>query len=49
VIATSLAHTPPEDRSFYYNPPDSGPHDTDVTRQSQDTANELLRAGLRFS
>ena len=39
------SHNPPEDGGFKYNPPHGGPADTDVTRQIQDTANELLRDG----
>ena len=41
------SHNPPEDGGFKYNPPHGGPADTDVTRQIQDAANELLRARLR--
>jgi len=40
------SHNPPEDGGFKYNPPHGGPADTDVTRQIQDAANELLRGGL---
>ncbi len=40
------SHNPPEDGGFKYNPPHGGPADTDVTRQIQDAANELLRAGV---
>jgi phosphoglucomutase len=46
-IVVTPSHNPPEDGGFKYNPPHGGPADTDVTRQIQDTANELLRAGLR--
>jgi phosphoglucomutase len=45
-IVITPSHNPPEDGGFKYNPPHGGPADTDVTRQIQDTANELLRAGL---
>ena len=34
---------PAQDGGFKYNPPHGGPADTDVTRQIQDAANELLR------
>ena len=41
------SHNPPPDGGFKYNPPDGGPASTDITRQIQDRANELLRGGLR--
>ena len=46
-IVITPSHNPPEDGGFKYNPPHGGPADTDVTRQIQDAANELLRAGVR--
>jgi phosphoglucomutase len=46
-IVITPSHNPPEDGGFKYNPPHGGPADTDVTRQIQETANELLRS--RFS
>ena len=46
-IVITPSHNPPEDGGFKYNPPHGGPADTGVTRQIQDTANELLRARLR--
>jgi phosphoglucomutase len=46
-IVITPSHNPPEDGGFKYNPPHGGPADTGVTKQIQDTANELLRAGLR--
>src|ERR1700733_7849169 len=46
-VVITPSHNPPEDGGFKYNPPHGGPADTDVTRQIQDAANELLRAGLR--
>ena len=46
-IVITPSHNPPEDGGFKYNPPHGGPADTDVTRQIQDTANDLLRARLR--
>jgi phosphoglucomutase len=45
-IVITPSHNPPEDGGFKYNPPHGGPADTDVTRQIQDAANELLRARL---
>ena len=44
-IVVTPSHNPPEDGGFKYNPPNGGPADTDVTRQVEDRANELLRAG----
>ncbi|MGZ4224736.1 MAG: phosphoglucomutase (alpha-D-glucose-1,6-bisphosphate-dependent) [Solirubrobacteraceae bacterium] len=46
-IVITPSHNPPEDGGIKYNPPHGGPADTDVTREIQDAANELLRAGLR--
>ncbi|MGO9902579.1 MAG: phosphoglucomutase (alpha-D-glucose-1,6-bisphosphate-dependent) [Solirubrobacteraceae bacterium] len=46
-IVITPSHNPPEDGGFKYNPPHGGPADTNVTKQIQDTANELLRARLR--
>ena len=45
-IVITPSHNPPEDGGFKYNPPHGGPADTGVTKQIQDTANELLRDGL---
>jgi len=45
-IVITPSHNPPEDGGFKYNPPHGGPADTGVTKQIQDTANELLREGL---
>jgi len=45
-VVITPSHNPPEDGGFKYNPPHGGPADTDVTRQIQDAANELLRADL---
>jgi len=45
-VVITPSHNPPEDGGFKYNPPHGGPADTDVTRQIQDAANELLRSGL---
>ncbi len=46
-IVITPSHNPPEDGGFKYNPPHGGPADTDVTRQIQDTANQLLQSRLR--
>ena len=48
-IVITPSHNPPEDGGFKYNPPHGGPADTGVTKQIQDTANELLRDGLPAS
>ena len=40
------SHNPPSDGGFKYNPPDGGPAATEITKQIQDRANELLAAGL---
>jgi len=45
-IVVTPSHNPPPDGGFKYNPPDGGPAGTDITRQIQDRANELLAAGL---
>jgi phosphoglucomutase len=45
-IVVTPSHNPPPDGGFKYNPPDGGPAGTDVTREIQDRANELLGAGL---
>jgi phosphoglucomutase len=46
-IVVTPSHNPPTDGGFKYNPPDGGPAGTDITRQIQDRANELLAAGLK--
>ncbi|HEY1590288.1 MAG TPA: hypothetical protein VGF81_00735, partial [Solirubrobacteraceae bacterium] len=46
-IVITPSHNPPEDGGFKYNPPHGGPAGADVTRQIEDTANQLLRARLR--
>jgi phosphoglucomutase len=46
-VVITPSHNPPEDGGFKYNPPHGGPADTNVTKQIQDAANELLRAGLQ--
>ncbi len=45
-IVVTPSHNPPEDGGFKYNPPHGGPADTEVTRQIEDRANELLASGL---
>ena len=45
-IVVTPSHNPPADGGFKYNPPDGGPAGTDVTREIQDRANELLADGL---
>jgi phosphoglucomutase len=46
-IVVTPSHNPPTDGGFKYNPPDGGPAGTDVTREIQDRANELLGEELR--
>ncbi len=46
-IVVTPSHNPPPDGGFKYNPPDGGPAGTDITRQIQDRANELLADGLQ--
>ncbi len=46
-IVITPSHNPPPDGGFKYNPPDGGPAGTDITRQIQDRANELLADGLK--
>jgi phosphoglucomutase len=41
------SHNPPTDGGFKYNPPDGGPAGTDITRDIQDRANDLLSQGLK--
>src|ERR1700722_5473569 len=45
-IVVPPSHNPPTDGGFKYNPPDGGPAGTDITREIQDRANELLVSGL---
>jgi phosphoglucomutase len=46
-IVITPSHNPPRDGGFKYNPPDGGPAGTDITRQIQDRANDLLAGGLK--
>jgi len=46
-IVVTPSHNPPSDGGYKYNPPDGGPAGTDITRQIQDRANELLADGLK--
>jgi phosphoglucomutase len=46
-IVVTPSHNPPPDGGFKYNPPDGGPAGTDITREIQDRANELLAGGLK--
>jgi phosphoglucomutase len=45
-IVVTPSHNPPADGGFKYNPPDGGPAGTEVTKEIQDRANELLADGL---
>ncbi|HEY7274371.1 MAG TPA: phosphoglucomutase (alpha-D-glucose-1,6-bisphosphate-dependent) [Trebonia sp.] len=46
-IVVTPSHNPPTDGGFKYNPPDGGPAGTEVTKEIQDRANDLLGAGLK--
>src|SRR5437764_14305157 len=46
-IVVTPSHNPPPDGGFKYNPPAGGPAGTDITRQIQDRANDLLADGLK--
>jgi phosphoglucomutase len=46
-IVVTPSHNPPSDGGFKYNPPDGGPAGTEITREIQDRANELLSSGLK--
>jgi phosphoglucomutase len=45
-IVVTPSHNPPSDGGFKYNPPDGGPAGTDITKDIQDRANDLLSSGL---
>lgn len=44
-VVITPSHNPPEDGGFKYNPPHGGPADSDVTKQIQNRANELIANG----
>ena len=46
-IVVTPSHNPPSDGGFKYNPPDGGPAGTDITKEIQDRANDLLGSGLK--
>jgi phosphoglucomutase len=46
-IVVTPSHNPPPDGGFKYNPPDGGPAGTDITKEIQDRANDLLADGLK--
>jgi phosphoglucomutase len=46
-VVITPSHNPPDDGGFKYNPPSGGPADTDITKQIENRANELLRGGLK--
>ena len=46
-VVVTPSHNPPSDGGFKYNPPDGGPAGTDITKEIQDRANELLADGLK--
>jgi len=45
-VVITPSHNPPDSGGIKYDPPSGGPADTDVTRWIEDTANDLLAAGL---
>ena len=45
-IVVTPSHNPPDDGGFKYDPPNGGPADTTLTRWIEQTANDLLAAGL---
>jgi phosphoglucomutase len=46
-IVVTPSHNPPPDGGFKYNPPDGGPARTDITKEIQDRANDLLAHRLK--
>lgn len=45
-IVITPSHNPPEDGGIKYNPTNGGPADTDITKQIENRANELLKSQL---
>jgi phosphoglucomutase len=45
-IVITPSHNPPEDGGFKYNPPHGGPAESEITREVQIRANQLLGSGL---
>lgn len=46
-VVITPSHNPPTDGGFKYNPPSGGPADTNVTKQVQARANEILQNNLK--
>lgn len=46
-VVITPSHNPPEDGGFKYNPPDGGPAGTEITKQVQDCANQIMLGGLK--
>jgi phosphoglucomutase len=46
-VVITPSHNPPEDGGIKYNPPNGGPADTDITRQIENRANELIKSSLK--
>ena len=44
-VVITPSHNPPRDGGFKYNPPDGGPAGTEITREVEARANEILREG----
>jgi phosphoglucomutase len=45
-IIITPSHNPPTDGGIKYNPPHGGPAEGDITKQIEQRANELIKAGL---
>jgi len=46
-IIITPSHNPPTDGGIKYNPPHGGPAESDITKQIEQRANELIQTGLK--
>ncbi len=46
-IVITPSHNPPEDGGIKYNPTNGGPADTEITRQIEDRANQIIETNLK--
>lgn len=46
-VVITPSHNPPYDGGFKYNPPSGGPAGTDITKQVENRANEIIESGLK--
>ncbi len=46
-VVITPSHNPPSDGGFKYNPPSGGPAGTEITKQIENRANEILADGLK--